>query len=742
MRIFTSSDWKKCLRALLTAAVFLVQTRTPISAQQGEQQTDSQQAPRPGSFVVQAQTNVVLVDVRVWDKSGKPVTDLTEKDFKVWEDGKPQTISSFSVENIENLAQASEAGGQPAVLDLGKLPPNVPQSVAVQDHRLLVLFFDLSSMQPDDLIRSLKSATEFVKARVTPADLVAIVTYSSNLRIVQNFTNSPDSLAKALNGILVGEESSYLASGGTTGEAGTTSATGEEVVTQDVSDAFTPDETEFNIFNTDEKLAAIESLSAILRKLPGRKSVIHFTSGIQRTGTENQAQLRATVDAANQANVSLYTVDSRGLVALPPGGDASTASPSANAIYSGSAVASQVSSLQGGRETLASLATDTGGRMFYDLNDLSSAFQEVQRENSSYYLLGYTPTDTRSNGRFRRIKVTVERPGVNVQARPGYFAPKNFRQFTREDKEVQLEQAMNLDLPFLDLPFVVDTAYFQRPDKTYYVVLAAKIPGSAVQFMQKSNAHATEFDFAWRATDPSGKPVGMLRDTLPVKVAGESYDQLMAGNFLYEGGMILPPGDYHLKVVVRGNITGKMGTFEQPLKLPPLVPNGLMLSTVVLSNEVKAGEGKGRKRKSGEEDNPLERGEKAILPSVTRVFRTNQNLYIFLESYAAKSAPKDETQAATAPAPPSVGLAFFRRGAKMAEAGPFPGKALKSGGQKATYLVQLPLEKFPIGRYVLQVNVLDPTAQSVAFVRVPLAIVKPPARPAPTPVPTTTPSGE
>jgi hypothetical protein len=165
-----------------------------------------------------------------------------------------------------------------------------------------------------------------------------------------------------------------------------------------------------------------------------------------------------------------------------------------------------------------------------------------------------------------------------------------------------------------------------------------------------------------------------------------------------------------------------------------------MLSSVVLSNEVKADEGKGHKRKSGEEDNPLERGEKAILPSVTRVFRTNQNLYIFLESYVAKSAPKDETQSAI-PAPPSVGLAFFRRGAKVAEAGPFPGKALKPAGQKATYLVQLPLEKFPTGRYVLQVNVLDPVAQSVGFARVPMAIVKPPARPAPTPVPAA-PSGE
>src|SRR5712692_5058129 len=157
----------------------------------------------------------------------------------------------------------------------------------------------------------------------------------------------------------------------------------------------------------------------MLRDVPGRKSVIHFSSGIERTGIENQAQLRATADAANRSNVSLYTVDARGLAALPPGGDASASSPAGTALYTGQAVSSQISSLQGGRETLATLAADTGGRTFYDLNDFAPAFGEVQKENSSYYLLGYSPSNLRSDGRFRRIRVEVTRPGVKVQGRPG-----------------------------------------------------------------------------------------------------------------------------------------------------------------------------------------------------------------------------------------------------------------------------------------------------------------------------------
>lgn len=679
----------------------------------------------PQRFVVRSQTNLVLVDVRVWDKSGKPVTGLTQDDFRILEDGVPQKINSFSFENIERLAQATTDNGPPPVIDLSRLPPNVEPSEVFQDHRLTVLFLDLSSMPVDDLMRALEGARKFVHSRMTPADLVAIVTYTSSLQVIQNFTNDKDALDKALKTIRLGEESSALAAAGTVGEAGTTNAAGEEVVSEDVSAAFTPDETEFNIFNTDEKLAAIESLARMLRNVPGRKSVIHFTSGVERTGTENQAQLRATIDAANQANVSLYTVDARGLLALPPGGDASTGSPSGTAIYTSSAFFSQLSSLHGSRETLASLATDTGGRTFYDLNDLGEAFSEVQSVNSSYYLLGYSPSNTRSDGRFRRIRVEVDRPGVKVQARPGYFAPKDFRQFTREDKELQLEHAMNLDQPFLDLPFAVDTAYFLRRDGNYRVVLAAKIPGSALSFLNKSQKHETEFDFVWRATDPAGKPEGLLRDTLPVKLGGETYQAVLGGNILYEGSFVLPPGKYLLKVVVRENLTGKMGTFEQPLNLPQPPDKGLAVSSVVLSNELKQDSSDGQKRKSKSDDpDPLQVGGKTVLPSVTRVFRTSQHLYVLLESYAPKPASKAEQTQAAISALPSIGLAFFRGGAKLAEAGPFPGKIVKSGREKASYFAEIPLQNFPVGRYVVQVNVLDPAADLVAFARVPMAIVK------------------
>lgn len=695
----------------------------PGAAQIGYQNQAQRQ-----NFVLKVTTNEVLVDVRVTGHNGQPVTGLKASDFKVYEDGVLQKINSFDLENIQKLTQENGGNGAPAEINLANAPKTATRedlSHMVQNHRLIVLFFDQTSLQIPDLMRALKSAQNFIQDQLTPADLVAVVTYSSNLRVLQDFTNSKAALSKAVKSIEIGVSSSQ-ASNGSQGAAGGTDSLGNTIVTSDTGDAFTPDETEFNIFNTDDKLAALESLAELLQVVPGRKSVIYFSSGIEQTGVDNEAQLQETTDAANRADTSFYTLDARGLLAMPPGGDASTASPSGAAGYTGDAVSSQISGLHNSRETLSTLASDTGGRMFTDLNNFAPVFKRVQQENNTYYLIGYSPSNTKADGRYRNIKVTLaDRSGLHIEARPGYYAPKSFRQFSSEDKDVQLQQAMSSQTPFLDLPLAVETAYFLQPDGHYYVVLAAKVPGSSIPFRQKSEVHSTQFDFAWRATDPNGKVAGALLDTLPVKLNPETYREVLKGNILYEGGIVLPPGQYKLKVVVRENQSGKMGTFEKPLDLPPAAKTGLELSSVVVSNELSKAPPSRPQRgpwAMGAEDNPLDSGDQAILPSVTRVFRTNQNLYIYLQSYAQKAEAGAKRKGKSAP--PSVALIFFRNGVQISEAGPYPAKSGKSGSGTASYFTRVPLSKFPPGRYWMQVNVLDPSADEVAFSRVPLAILR------------------
>jgi hypothetical protein len=216
---------------------------------------------------------------------------------------------------------------------------------------------------------------------------------------------------------------------------------------------------------------------------------------------------------------------------------------------------------------------------------------------------------------------------------------------------------------------------------------------------------------------------GGLRDTLPGRVTADTLEEIIGSNLFYEGEVVLPAGKYNLKAVVRENESGKVGTFEAPLVIPDVADKGLGLSSVILSNEVKSSDDLNRAHVNRDKNSPLQVGDRSILPSVTRVFRTNQLLTVYLQSYAGK----DVAPAAVATAP-AVGLVFFRHGRKFAEAGPFDGKLEKSADQRASYFAQIPLDKFPRGTYTLQVNVLDPSVERVAFARVPLAVVPPPAR--------------
>src|SRR5256885_7368557 len=188
-----------CLSSLNGPLTQAGQTGSQTTGQASTQASTPVPAPQnPGGFVIRSQVNMVLVDVRVTDKSGRPITDLKREDFKLSEDGAPQSITSFSLENIERLETATDKSGPPPTIDLAKLPPNVPPEQVIQDHRLIVLFFDLTSMPVDDLMRASKAATDFVNKQLTPADLVAVATYSSTLRVAQTFTNDHDALDKAL----------------------------------------------------------------------------------------------------------------------------------------------------------------------------------------------------------------------------------------------------------------------------------------------------------------------------------------------------------------------------------------------------------------------------------------------------------------------------------------------------------------------------------------------------------------
>src|ERR1700735_105800 len=545
-----------------------------------------QSSKQNSASVLRTSSDLVRIDVAVTDKSGKPIKGLRANQFVATDNGKPQSISTFSYADIESIEAAGGEDAKPIVVPVDNEGPNAPSEEAISDQlgdrRLIVLFFDITSMQTDDLIRAHDAAQKFVKQQMTKADVVAVVAFSTRLNVLANFTNDRAIIDKAI-AQLTANSSNDLAN-----PLYAAAQNGEYDVQEYTGAAFTPDETEFNVFNTDQKLAAVEGLANVLGGIPGRKALVEFTGGITQTGEENRTQLRAATDAANRADVSIYSIDSRGLLATPPGGDTTTNAATGTSMFTGASVFHQTDQREDSRDTLATLSTDTGGKAFFDLGDLSEAFPKIQQDNTGYYLIGYRlGGDVKRDGRWRAIHVKINVPGAHIRYRDGYYAPRDFQHLEKEDRNQQLADAVNSDNPVVELPVAVETQMFRMSDQQTYVPIAAKISASALDWAEKHGNHQAEFDFAVQVRAlPSGRTVAELHDTTQVKLDPSRFQEINKKNLLYQGGVVLAPGNYRLKFVARENESGKIGTFEQDLSIPTAQPGKMVLSSVVLSSQL------------------------------------------------------------------------------------------------------------------------------------------------------------
>jgi len=404
-------------------------------------------------YIFHAQTDLVLVNVTVRDKDGNFVRNLKPEDFTVFEDNKPQKVVSFDIENTDALPSRDVVEAKPLAGEAAM--PTGPASLAsaaqeFKDRRLIVFFFDLSAMEPDEIDHAITAAVRYVDTQMAPADLVAIVSLGSSLVVNQDFTTDHDLLKRELEAFNTGSGQGF--------EEG---STGSTEGTPDTAQPFTVNDTEYNIFNTDRRLEALRSVAKRLAYIQQKKSLIYFSSGMDRTGIENQSELRAATNAAVRANLAVYTMDMRGLQAIVVGGEAQNASLRGVSPYSGQSMMNAFNSNFTTQETLVTLASDTGGRAFLDSNDFSKVFKSVQEDSSTYYMLGYRSTNPARDGRYRRITVKLNLAGVKVDYRRGYYAPADYQHSTKEDKERQLEAELASELPTTDLPVYLGAAYFR-----------------------------------------------------------------------------------------------------------------------------------------------------------------------------------------------------------------------------------------------------------------------------------------
>jgi VWFA-related protein len=715
--------WGKTV-SVFTAAVLLMQAAAPAIAQQSGQAGANEAR-------IEVTSELVLANVVARDKKGNLVRDLKKGDFTLFEDGKKQEISTFDFENVDELAtagaaQASVSGAAGGtLLRSGK---RAAPSLDARDRRLILLFFDFSAMEPEQIERSVDAAKKFVSTKMQPADLMAVVSLATNMRVDLDFTDDKSKLLAALTAYNSGQGQGF--ENGNTGSAEGAAET---------SGAFSADDTDFNTFSADRKLLALQSLMQALGKLPQKKSLVYFSNGISQTGADNQSALRATTAAAVKANVSIYSLDIRGLQAFPPGGEAQSASLHGQSAYSGAAVLNDLNGNAASQETLATLSSDTGGKAFFDSNDFGGVFSQVQKDSSAYYVLGFTSNNPLKDGRFRRLKVQVNRADLKLDFRAGYYAGRDFEHLNRTDREQQLEDELAAQLPRVDVPLYAGTAFFRQDDSHYYLAVSLVVPGSQIPFVTEKEKDSATIDIIGEAREGGKFPVGQLRDT--VKLAVDSTQQVRRKNVQYNTGFVLAPGSYHLKFVIRENRTGRMGSFETDVQVPDLRKIPLRMSSVVLSSLRTPATNK----KGG--PNPLVRDQMELVPNITHVFAADQHLYLLYEVYDAAKGKNPAPAAANVqnggqnggqngtakeapaakPAKDSIrvftSIEFLQGTTKIYESKPVMANEVTAPERKAViFQMDLPLQTLKPGLYVCQVNLIDDVAGSFSFPRFPLLI--------------------
>jgi VWFA-related protein len=688
----------------------------PIPAQNSGQVSSTPQ----GGFVLKENAELVLTNVVARDaKTGELVKDLKQSDFKIYENGKEQQISTFDFESVDMATPLNEA----TVSGLAA-GPNGSKAVVVakpeelRNHRLIVMFFDLTSMQPEDLERSVDAAREFLRTKMQPADLVALVSLGDTLSVDQDFTADKNAL--------IHEVGAYNGTGGQGFAQGANSNTNQAEDTT----AYTPDESEYNDLNTDRELFALRAISQSLAKITEKKSLLYFSGGISRDGIENQASLRSAINAAVRADLAIYSVDTRGLQAVGPLGDASTGSLRGQGAFNGGSLTNNMNQNFATQEVMASLSSDTGGKAFFDSNDFAPAFAQVQKDTSAYYAIGFHSSNPARDGKYRKLSVKVDRPGIKLEYRPGYYAPADFQHAAKEDREQELEDQLASDLPATDMAVYMDAMYFRLDANRFFVPVSLVVPGSQIPFVKGGDKDKATLDIIGAVVDEANRPVGRVRDT--VKLNLDPSLQARQKNIQYTTSFNLPPGKYQLKFVVRENQTGRMGSFIAEVTLPDLRKTPLKMSSIVLASQ----------REPSKKQDPLVRNGEEYVPNISHVFRQDQHLYLLYEIYdpAQQKAPENAPKGTKPGINLLSSLELIQGATKVYETPIVQAKSINVEGRDAVAVeLDVPLNGLKPGSYVCQLNVIDDAAGSFAFPRFAVLVREPPA--APTPAPAGTPAG-
>ena len=566
--------------------------------------------PEEPGLVVRVTTRMVQVDTVVLDKEGHPVKGLKADDFTVTEDGVRQRIASFS----ERISEPSNPAPPPVLpLHVTTNRPAVTQTNA-ENATAAVLLLDGLNTPPQDQIYVKQQMLKFLARQYDPNTKLAVIALTNKLTVLQDFTQDPLLLRAALNRYLAetpalarsgGQMETPSASvpaptvnlppqatGGPTGSGpdpglpATLAAGGSNAsIFEDIAYMMDRFERESENFSRDTRisttLSALEQIARFTSAQNGRKVLLWFSTGFpfsvvgdspssMETERNYGDQIRRTVNLLNDAHVVTYTIDAGGLAPNSLGDPSLSGRDSEGKIHLGidanRALSSESFQRFSTHDALETIARDTGGRYFGNTNDLDHAIQSALRESSSYYMLGYYPSNKKWSGKFRNIKLQVNRPGVQLRYRRGYFAvnPSDWR---KDNGERTLTAALTANsLPSTEVTFMA-RALPPAPDSDTVVEFA--VDPSTLSFQTEAgNLHYSTLQFEVQAFTPEGKLVKAEVQTAEASLPEPTYERVRKQELPMNVPIRLAPGKYILRIGVRDNLTGLFGTADLALEVP------------------------------------------------------------------------------------------------------------------------------------------------------------------------------
>ena len=681
---------------------------------------DSQQAPPPQTPTFKAQVEYVEVDALVTDAQGRFVRDLTKDDFQVYEDGRLQTISTFSLVDLP-----IERGERPLFAD-APIEPDVRSNERPFDGRVYVVILD--DLHTDVLrTQQVKTAMrQFIERNLGENDLMAVVHTGGRTDAAQEFTNNRRLLIAAVDKFMgrklqsatVARNDQYFRQLGA-GVGGR------------VSDPYEQE----RAYNAQGTMRSLKEIAEWLSGLRGRrKTIIYVSEGIDydvtdvirsydAPGSSASALLqdiRETINAAARSNVAIYAIDPRGLtqlgdISIGVGSWADAQGTSANPDQqvpdaTGIGASGLRNELMISQMNLRALAEETNGYAAVNSNDLKGAFDRIVRDNSSYYLLAYYPPSNRRDGRFHRIQVRVSRPGLTVRARRGYVAQRGNsappRATPGAGSSVAVVEALNSPIAVSGLDMRVFAAPFKGTAPNASVVLGVELNGREL-----SPDSGAKVEFAYFAVDASGKTRGGRNETVTLNLRPETRTRMEESGLRMLSRVDLPPGRYTLRVAARDVVGGAIGSLSYDLEVPDFVKNPLTISGVALTSMA------GSHLVTVRPDEPL----RAVLPAppiAMRTFPQNDELALFAEVYERAGAPPHSIDIAAIVRSDEGTVVFKqeeeRRSAELQGA---------SGGYG--YQARVPLSDLEPGLYVLTLEARSRLGDHPAAVRqVPFRVVE------------------